>query len=1101
MNEEPTLKEKALERLLETSRVRASSVNTPPISSSLLEKPLTSKHQHLKDDQYRHTQETLIQQQKNSDNYTSKNGEKIEQREAKAVILENPKVPLYLDRYIVTKVLGEGSYGRVKLATDAFTGEKVALKVFQKATIKKMVHITRIKREVYIMRLLNHPNIVKLYDVMETEKEIILSMEYINGGELFDYIVAQKRVKERMARRFFRQIVSALDYCHKSCIIHRDLKPENLLLDQDRNIRIIDFGFVNLFDPGDVMKTFCGSPYYASPEMIGSKKYIGPEVDIWSLGVILFALLAGHLPFRDSNTAELYKKISSSSYEIPEYFSKESRDLIKRMLTVDPHKRASIDEIKSHIWTLGTSDTAPEDLVPPRPIPKSLSEIDMGVVSRMAAYGFDTATVTQQILNCGSGSGGSGNGNEGGGVVSPPFALYCLLREQDERERKLEVHSPKTKHGAVIVEKFAGDGGAAEYAELDKSKGKDKDSSEKSNNTGIGVGDYVLENAALDLVPVTYQATSGSGNGESVTSTPNVRKHRAQVERQSSTGEHSSRDGSPTPIGTVSKKQTSLSRKSSSRRKEDTSLKPDEESSNSPNSNDSSNRKHPQQQQDLLSVVADNPRGVSPVASPRARTRPTSFVGTISTPAPSGGSRQRSITNTSDTSRQHSTANYESNNTIFTTIGTQNQDQYEQSDHSISRREPHNTVIPSQLQQPPSYLSARVSSSRRERSISSPPVSNVNYNINTHIDTIPIPQHPTTTKSKEMSGSALKLPQLNKSRNGSIVSMRSQDGVNSPTSAGEYTPQTIDQVIQKRESTQFRASTSSRPVSTYDEYSKRELRNSTTDSPALKKSSFKEAFKNTFKKFTKSAKRQSSTTSPKNSGSNESSISSLVSSAQSSVQSLSPGSGNSGMVGSQQHLQQSVQLSNANLQQPPTSRPRGTVRARPVSYHAGQKPVQGFQQMELANFMGPISSNDEYSSKRSLVKNSPLGVNVSSQLGSSKDGISQQQTQQQKSKTSSFKKDKEFVIKSATGGGILSAETTSTLQPESIIMEIERVMVANGIRTSWNGYRVSCVQADVEFEIELCRVKNTYLVGLEFRRVHGSVWAYQSLCRSLMQQW
>ncbi|KAI8813953.1 kinase-like domain-containing protein, partial [Cladochytrium replicatum] len=260
------------------------------------------------------------------------------------------RLALYLDRYTVTKVLGEGSYGKVKLAIDSHTGEKVALKVFQKATVKKLVHITRIKREVYVMRLLHHPNITKLYDVVETEKEIVLSMEYVNGGELFDYIVAQRRVKEKTARRFFRQIVSALDYCHKSSIIHRDLKPENLLLDQERNIRIIDFGFVNLFDHDDVMKTFCGSPYYASPEMIGSKNYVGPEVDIWSLGVILFALLAGHLPFRDQNTVELYRKIATGTYECPDYFSKESRDLIARMLDVDPLRRASIEEIKMHPW-------------------------------------------------------------------------------------------------------------------------------------------------------------------------------------------------------------------------------------------------------------------------------------------------------------------------------------------------------------------------------------------------------------------------------------------------------------------------------------------------------------------------------------------------------------------------------------------------------------------------------------------------------------------------------------------------------------------------------------------------------------------------------
>ncbi|KAJ3213925.1 hypothetical protein HDU67_002289 [Dinochytrium kinnereticum] len=232
---------------------------------------------------------------------------------------EEEEPGLFLDRYIIERQLGEGSYGKVKLAIDNETNRRVALKVIHKSTIKKPEHITRIKREVRIMRLLNHPNIVKLYDVAETDKDIILAMEYVEGGELFDYIVAQNRLNDKTARRIFRQILSAVDYCHQSSVIHRDLKPENLLMDVKRNIKIIDFGFVNLFDPEDTLKTFCGSPFYASPEMILGRQYIGPEVDVWSMGVILYALLTGQLPFRDVNTKDLYRKITTSTFEIPSY--------------------------------------------------------------------------------------------------------------------------------------------------------------------------------------------------------------------------------------------------------------------------------------------------------------------------------------------------------------------------------------------------------------------------------------------------------------------------------------------------------------------------------------------------------------------------------------------------------------------------------------------------------------------------------------------------------------------------------------------------------------------------------------------------------------
>lgn len=252
--------------------------------------------------------------------------------------------------YKIQKTIGEGSYGKVKLGTNLKTNELVAIKVINKLNIKSTKQATRIKREIRFLKLLNHPNIVKVYDVLETTEHIYIVMEYAVGGEVFEYIVTHKRLKEKEARKFFRQIVSAVDYCHLNSVIHRDLKPENLLLDANKDIKIIDFGFSNTYKDSGLLETFCGSPFYAAPEMILGQKYEGPEVDIWSLGVILFTLLCGYLPFDDSNPKELYKKILAGVFVFPEFIKADARDLISRMICVDSKNRICLDEIKIHPW-------------------------------------------------------------------------------------------------------------------------------------------------------------------------------------------------------------------------------------------------------------------------------------------------------------------------------------------------------------------------------------------------------------------------------------------------------------------------------------------------------------------------------------------------------------------------------------------------------------------------------------------------------------------------------------------------------------------------------------------------------------------------------
>ncbi|XP_072555268.1 MAP/microtubule affinity-regulating kinase 3a isoform X7 [Paramormyrops kingsleyae] len=200
------------------------------------------------------------------------------------------------------------------------------------------------------MKILNHPNIVKLFEVIETEKTLYLVMEYASGGEVFDYLVAHGRMKEKEARAKFRQIVSAVQYCHQKHIVHRDLKAENLLLDADMNIKIADFGFSNEFTLGNKLDTFCGSPPYAAPELFQGKKYDGPEVDVWSLGVILYTLVSGSLPFDGQNLKELRERVLRGKYRIPFYMSTDCENLLKRFLVLNPAKRGTLEQIMKDRW-------------------------------------------------------------------------------------------------------------------------------------------------------------------------------------------------------------------------------------------------------------------------------------------------------------------------------------------------------------------------------------------------------------------------------------------------------------------------------------------------------------------------------------------------------------------------------------------------------------------------------------------------------------------------------------------------------------------------------------------------------------------------------
>uniref|UniRef100_T1JHD6 non-specific serine/threonine protein kinase n=1 Tax=Strigamia maritima TaxID=126957 RepID=T1JHD6_STRMM len=255
-----------------------------------------------------------------------------------------------IGHYILGETLGVGTFGKVKIGEHQLTKHKVAVKILNRQKIKNLDVVGKIRREIQNLKLFRHPHIIKLYQVISTPTDIFMIMEYVSGGELFDYIVKHGKLKEHEARRFFQQIISGVDYCHRHMVVHRDLKPENLLLDQKLHVKIADFGLSNMMLDGEFLRTSCGSPNYAAPEVISGKLYAGPEVDVWSCGVILYALLCGTLPFDDEHVPTLFRKIKSGVFPIPDYLNKSVVNLVCHMLQVDPMKRAAIEDVKKHDW-------------------------------------------------------------------------------------------------------------------------------------------------------------------------------------------------------------------------------------------------------------------------------------------------------------------------------------------------------------------------------------------------------------------------------------------------------------------------------------------------------------------------------------------------------------------------------------------------------------------------------------------------------------------------------------------------------------------------------------------------------------------------------
>ena len=319
-----------------------------------------------------------------------------EKKEIKNKSKQNISEGKNIGQFILGKKIGEGTFGIVRKATHILTGEKVAVKILDKKKILEHSDKTRLEREIKILKVLHHNNIVHLYSIIQTSNSIYLIMEYIPGKELFDYIILKKRLSEIEACKFYQEIISGINYLHKLKIAHRDLKPENLLLDNNKNIKIVDFGLSNLYNHNELLNTPCGSPSYAAPEMLNGNKYNGYLTDIWSSGIVLFAMLCGFLPFENNNNKILFENITQGKFNIPNFISEQAKDLINHILCVDPKKRFHVNQIKNHPWfhLVDLKINFSEGLL----INKIVIPIDEDLINKMSEYDYDKKEVRKNIL-------------------------------------------------------------------------------------------------------------------------------------------------------------------------------------------------------------------------------------------------------------------------------------------------------------------------------------------------------------------------------------------------------------------------------------------------------------------------------------------------------------------------------------------------------------------------------------------------------------------------------------------------------------------------------------------------------------------------------
>ncbi|XP_071197124.1 serine/threonine-protein kinase SIK2-like [Salvelinus alpinus] len=334
--------------------------------------------------------------------------------------------PLQVGFYEIIRTLGKGNFAVVKLARHKVTKTQVAIKIIDKTRLNPS-NLEKIYREVQIMKLLNHPHIIKLYQVMETKDMLYIVTEYAKNGEMFDYLTSNGRMSEDEARKKFWQILMAVDYCHRHHIVHRDLKTENLLLDTNMNIKLADFGFGNFYNSGEPLSTWCGSPPYAAPEVFEGKEYEGPQLDIWSLGVVLYVLVCGSLPFDGPSLPALRQRVTEGRFRIPFFMSQDCENLIRKMLVVDPAKRISVAQIKQHRWMLA-DPTAPNQTLsmalPLTDYNSNLGDYSEPVLGIMQTLGIDRQRTIESLLSS---------------SYNHFSAIYYLLLERDREHRALQL--------------------------------------------------------------------------------------------------------------------------------------------------------------------------------------------------------------------------------------------------------------------------------------------------------------------------------------------------------------------------------------------------------------------------------------------------------------------------------------------------------------------------------------------------------------------------------------------------------------------------------------------------------------------------------------
>uniref|UniRef100_A0A8C5DHR6 non-specific serine/threonine protein kinase n=2 Tax=Gouania willdenowi TaxID=441366 RepID=A0A8C5DHR6_GOUWI len=338
--------------------------------------------------------------------------------------------PARVGHYEIERTIGKGNFAVVKLATHIITKAKVAIKIVDKTQLDDE-NLKKIFREVQIMKLLRHPHIIRLYQVMETERMIYLVTEYASGGEIFDHLVAHGRMAEKDARKKFKQIVAAVHFCHCRSIVHRDLKAENLLLDHNLNIKIADFGFSNLFSRGQLLKTWCGSPPYAAPELFEGKEYDGPKVDIWSLGVVLYVLVCGALPFDGSTLQNLRARVLSGKFRIPFFMSTDCEYLIRHMLVLEPSRRLSMEQICKNKWMRqGDPDPDFDRLIAECEQVKTERDVELineQVIIAMSEMGLDRERTLQSLQT---------------DAYDHYSAIYSLLADRLKKHKTLRVALP-----------------------------------------------------------------------------------------------------------------------------------------------------------------------------------------------------------------------------------------------------------------------------------------------------------------------------------------------------------------------------------------------------------------------------------------------------------------------------------------------------------------------------------------------------------------------------------------------------------------------------------------------------------------------------------